>query len=483
MTARGRAAVIDIGSNSVRLVVYAGSKRSPEPVFNEKVMAGLGGGLTADGDLSEAAMERALSELHRFRLLLDHFGIDNVHAVATAAVRDAGNGPDFIKAVRKLGIPGRIVEEEEEARLAGYGVIGSMIDADGIVGDLGGGSLELVDVEAGETRAAVSLPLGILRTTDDAGSEKAARKCIRSAIAEHGLSGAARGRALYLVGGSWRSLARAHMLLTDYPLKVTHEYRLPTGADLARLRRFAATDDARLGQAISSARLSSLPVAAMLLNLVADELEPDTILTSAFGIREGLLYSLLPRSARRQDPLVAALDDSGQHDFDTHADGYALDRWIGRLFDDPPAVGRIRRAACLIAASAGKAAGPFRAERAIEAALHGNWPAIDPPSRVAIAQALRTSFGRSKPINAALAGLCSEAGLQRAHEWGLALRLALRFSGGASPILAKSRLERRDGSLRLVAPPRQSALVTEVVQKRLVDLADALGLGAVIAAR
>jgi exopolyphosphatase/guanosine-5'-triphosphate,3'-diphosphate pyrophosphatase len=481
MAARTRAAVIDIGSNSVRLVVYAGAERAPEPIFNEKVMAGLGVGLKADGNLSEATMERALAELKRFRLLLDQFRIDQVHVVATAAVRDARNGADFVKRIRKTGLPCRVLEGEEEARLAGDGVISSIIDADGIVADLGGGSLELVDVAGGATGEALSLSLGVLRTEANESGEKAARKLLRSALKEHDLRRAAAGRSLYLVGGSWRCLAKAHMILTDYPLKVTHEYDLPAG-DLSRLRKFVASDDPRLAKDISIARMTSLPVAAMLVDLLAEELDPAAIIISAFGIREGMLYSLLPRKTRRQDPLIAALDDSGHHDFEAFADGFVLDRWIGGLFDDAPEVERIRLAACLIAASAGKAAGPFRAERAIEAALHGTWPAIDAPARVILAQALRSTFGRTKPISPRLASLCSEEELVRAHEWGLALRLALRFSGGASPILKTSRLVHDGSSLRLQVPPSKAALVTEVVQRRLLELGDALGLGAVIAA-
>ena len=481
MAARTRAAVIDIGSNSVRLVVYSGAERAPEPIFNEKVMAGLGVGLKAKGELSEAAMERALAELKRFRLLLDQFRIDQVHVVATAAVRDARNGTDFVKRIRKIGLPCRVLAGEEEARLAGEGVISTTLDPNGLVADLGGGSVELVDVAGGATGEAFSLPLGTLRAEADADGEKAARKLLRASVKKHGLRGTARGRALYLVGGSWRCLAKAHMMLTDYPLRVTHEYALPV-EDLGRIRRFAASDDPRLLKDISPLRLASLPVAAMLAKLLAEELEPAAVIISAYGIREGVLYSLLGKKARREDPLIAALGDSGQHEFEAFADGFVLDRWIEGLFDDEPATQRIRLAACLLAASAGKATGPFRAERAIEAALHGNWPAIDAPARVVLAQALRSSFGRSKPINAALASLCSEAELVRAHEWGLALRLALRFSGGASPILKTSRLIHDGSSLRLLVPPSKAALVTEVVQRRLLELGDALGLGAVIAA-
>jgi exopolyphosphatase/guanosine-5'-triphosphate,3'-diphosphate pyrophosphatase len=480
MAARTRVAVIDIGSNSVRLVVYAGAERAPEPIFNEKVMAGLGAGLKRNGDLSEASMDRALAELTRFRLLLDQFGIDDVHVVATAAVRDSGNGPDFVRSIRKLGLPCRVLEGEEEARLAGSGVISSTLDADGLVADLGGGSVELVDVADGTTGEAFSLPLGTLRATADNDGEKAARKLLRASVKEHGLRGAAKRRTLYLVGGSWRCLAKAHMILTDYPLKVTHEYLLPVD-QLGRLRRFVSSSDPRLAKDISPMRLAGLPVGAMLVKLLAEELEPDQVVVSAYGIREGLLYSLMSRKAQRHDPLIAALGDAGHHDLESLADGFVLDRWISGLFDDPPEMARIRLASGLLAASAGKATGPFRAERAIEAALHGNWPAIDAPSRVLLAQALRSSFGRTKPIAQPLADLCHGEELIRAHEWGLALRLALRFSGGASPILEKSRLQNDGSSLRLVVPRNQAALVTEVVQRRLLELGDALGLGPVIA--
>ena len=150
-------------------------------------------------------------------------------------------------------------------------------------------------------------------------------------------------------------------------------------------------------------RLAGLPVGAMLVKLLAEELEPEAIMVSAFGIREGLLYSLLPKRVRKQDPLLAALDDSGYGELAAYADGFVLDEWISGLFDDEPHLARLRCAAALLAASAGKATGPFRAERAIEAALHGNWPAIDAQERVLIAQALRSSFGRTKPIALPLA--------------------------------------------------------------------------------
>ena len=445
-------------------------------------MAGLGAGLGRTATCRPATMERALAELRRFRLLIDQFRIDQVHVVATAAVRDARNGADFVRQIRNIGLPAEVLAGEEEARLAGDGVISSIIDADGIVGDLGGGSLELVDVAGGATGTAFSLPLGALARRG--GCRGRARRAQAAALgASRIMACGPRPAAVRSIWSAARGarLAKAHMILTDYPLKVAHEYALPP-ADLARLGKFAASDDPRLAKDIPPLRLASLPVAAMLAKLLVEELEPSAILISAFGIREGLLYSLLSRKVRRLDPLIAALDDSGHHDFEAFADGFVLDRWIEDLFDDAPQVARIRLAACLIAASAGKAAGPFRAERAIEAALHGSWPGIDAPARVVLAQALRSTFGRTKPINPRLAGLCSEEELVRAHEWGLALRLALRFSGGASPILKTSRLIHDGSSLRLLVPPSKAALVTEVVQRRLLELGDALGLGAVIAA-
>src|SRR5918998_5198028 len=180
-------AIVDIGSNSIRLVVYDGLDRIPSVIFNEKVMAGLGESLSQSGALSEASQDRAVAALRRFALLAKQMGVKRARVVATAAVRDASNGAAFLKRVRATGFKPEVLSGEQEAMMAGQGVLSGIPEADGIVGDLGGGSLELVDVADGTVRNKASLPFGVLRL-DGAGAkgEKAVQKELQKALRDTG---------------------------------------------------------------------------------------------------------------------------------------------------------------------------------------------------------------------------------------------------------------------------------------------------------
>ena len=465
-------AIIDIGSNSVRLVVYLGAQRVPFPIFNEKVLAGLGSGLAKSGAISTAACERALQALKRFKLLVDHMGAVATHVVATAAARDASNGPDFVARIERLGLPCRVLSAAEEATLAGLGVVSGIPDADGIAGDLGGGSLELVDIAGGHATKPISMPLGVLRVDSNG---KRAREMLRDGIRAAGLAEVSRGRALYLVGGSWRALARIDMIATDYPLPIIHEYRMaPQRA--AELRRIADPGDARWATAIAPARLASSPAAAMLLAMLVEELRPSQLVLSAFGIREGLLYSQLPPKQRELDPLIAAARELSDGGGRPQAQGDSLETWIAGAFDDPAPLLPIRLSACLLADLAWQANPQFRADRAVEQALHGNWVGIDAAGRVMMAQALSSAFGRDKLPDPRLAQLCKPRQLLRARQWGLAIRTAQRLSGGISSVLADTGLRVLDGALQLEVPSREGDLVNDGVLRRLARLADSMDL-------
>ncbi|MEO7814827.1 MAG: Ppx/GppA family phosphatase, partial [Sphingomicrobium sp.] len=332
MRPRKPVAIIDIGSNSVRLVVYSGAPRAPAPIFNEKVLAGLGVGLNETGRLSPEAWERALAALRRFRLLVRHMGIGEIRTVATAAVRDAANGPEFVHAIGKLGLDCQVLSAEQEAWLAGEGVLAAIPDADGIVGDLGGGSLELVEVKDGVTMRGISIPIGVIRNGDAAH----VAATLRTALADSGLAQRGRGRGFYMVGGSWRALARIDMIVTGYPLPITQQYRIAP-ARAAELVQIVDSPDPKWAKAIAPARLASSGVAAMILAELARAIEPGALIASAFGIREGILFSSLKAGIRRQDPLIEAARyaGGGERRFGEHGD--LLDRWIGGAFDDAPA--------------------------------------------------------------------------------------------------------------------------------------------------
>jgi exopolyphosphatase/guanosine-5'-triphosphate,3'-diphosphate pyrophosphatase len=444
------------------------------------VLAGLGSGLDRSGTLPEEAREKTLAALRRFRLLLDHMKVKRTQVVATAAVRDARDGAEFVEEVERIGLECEVLTAEEEALLAGQGVLSGIPDGDGLVGDLGGGSLELVDIAEGKATDGISLPLGVLRLDPSPSGEREARKALKAALKKSPLREQARGRTFYMVGGSWRALARIDMLATDFPLPITHQYKMkPVRAK--ELRKLVRVLDPRLTSAAAPPRLATSPVAAMILEILVDELEPSQLVVSTYGIREGLLYSKLKPSVRRADPLIEEARDAGggEHRFGEHGD--LLDAWIAPLFDDEPAMRRLRLASCLLADVAWQSNPGFRADRGIEMALHGNWVAVTPPGRVIMAQALSANFGRDRLPDVRVIQLCKEEQLRRAHCWGLAMRLGQRLSGGVSSVLKRTSLSEVNGAVQLTVRRSEEALIGDQVERRLIRLAEALGREPVIA--
>lgn len=461
-------------------MVYAGPKRIPTPIFNEKVLAGLGVGLDRSNRLPKEGREKALAALARFGLLIDHMRVKQTQVVATAAVRDAVDGPEFVREVERLGFRCAILSAQDEAELAGEGVISGIPDANGIVGDLGGGSLELVSVANGIPSGGISVPLGVLRLEASAGGERQARKLLRAALKESMLKESAPGRTFYMVGGSWRALARVDMLATDFPLPITHQYRMKPGR-AKELRKLVRDLDPKFATAATPPRLATAPVAAMLLELIVEELEPSELLVSTYGIREGLLYSRLKKKERKIDPLIEEAREAGgsEHRFGQHGD--LLDQWIEPLFDDLPAMRRLRLASCLLADVAWQSNPGFRADRGIEMALHGNWVALTPSERVIIAQALTANFGRDRLPDVRLGSLCKNEQLTRAHCWGIAMRLGQRLSGGVGSVLKRTSLELTNGAVRLCVRKGEEALIGDQVRRRLARLAEAMGREGVVA--
>jgi exopolyphosphatase/guanosine-5'-triphosphate,3'-diphosphate pyrophosphatase len=290
-------AIVDIGSNSIRLVVYAGAPRIPSVIFNEKVLAGLGTGLAETGRLSQQAQDRAIAALKRFRLLIRQMKVKRTRVVATAAARDAANGAEFLDQIRSLGFKPEVISGEMEGVLAGEGVLSGIPDAEGIVGDLGGGSLELAGVGGGKVGRSISLPLGVLRIGEpNAKTEERVRRKLRSALTETGLLGWGRDRPFYLVGGSWRALARLDIISSGYPLPITHQYRMARGrpAELRKLIKSLDKTDPKSIPTLTASRIPTLPAAKLVLTALAEELQPSELIVSSFGIREGLLYHDLP---------------------------------------------------------------------------------------------------------------------------------------------------------------------------------------------
>lgn len=468
-------AVIDIGSNTVRLVIYAGPRRAPSVWLNEKVTARLGRELVTTGRIPEKAAAIALRGLARFAAIITDVGVAQVQVVATAAVRDASNGPEFVDRVRALGLDVRVLSGEEEAAAAAYGVIGAFPGARGVVADLGGGSLELVAIGDDTFSHGVSLPLGTLRLPAlRDGGPAAMSAAVIGALAEAGWDEPQSGT-LYLVGGTWRALASYAMHAEGHPLSDPHALSLTleqADAVAAQVAQMSAEELAAIS-GIPSSRASGLPDAAAMLRALLAELQPETLVFSSWGLREGLLFRKLDALTRAQDPLLAAVaaftcprGSSVQHATQVAA-------WTAAAHGGNE---QLRLAATMLALAAIRLEPNMRLDHSVDWALHKRWLGLDHSGRAHIAAALRASCGKPEPTGSLLA-LADRAELREAAGWGLAIRLCRRFAAGSQVSLMTSRLERRDDTLVLSIDPARAQMVSDNVESDLKALASWLGLG------
>ena len=473
----GPVGIIDIGSNSVRFVAYGGTERVPSVLFNEKLMAALGRGVARNGKLDDQAMDLTLRALARFRQLAKEMGLKRLHTVATAAVRDADNGKAFLKRIADIGLKARVISGDEEAELAGLGVVSAIPQANGIVADLGGGSLELIGVARGAVGEGVTLPLGVLRLGDEPDRGDIART-IRHGTKGGRLKDAARGKNLYLVGGSFRALALLDMKIMGHPLPIVHNHRILAERlpDIRSALERLSLDELKANTQISGPRIPTLPAVVTLLDTMIHVLGPRKIYVSAFGLREGLLYRDLDSLTKEEDPLLAAALEVGERlgRFGDH--GAALDIWMDSLFpDETTEMQRLRLAACLLGDIAWNAHPDFRSERAVDMAIHGNWVGIDSHGRAILGRALCSAFSGEEMFSTKLSALLKPGEEERVAAWGRALRLAQRLSGGTETLLRKTSINLAAGRVVLSIPEKYRALYSEAVERRLLQLARALG--------
>ncbi len=301
-------AIVDIGSNSVRLVVYEAPRRSPTPFYNEKVLCGLGRSLETTGQLGEESVMRALAALRRFRAVAKRLGAKGLNVIATAAAREAENGADFIARAEDIcGCSISVLSGRHEAKFAARGVIAGIQNVNGLAGDLGGGSLELIDIKDRRLVGGITLPLGSLRLIDLSGGDlAAARSFVDEQLDRADWLSKGTGRPFYAVGGTWRAFARLHMEQTRYPLRVMHDYRMSIDEALkfAHLLDHLSPFSPEGIDDVSSARRETVPYGALVLERLIPRVRPSELVFSAFGVREGMLYSLISKAERRRDPLL-----------------------------------------------------------------------------------------------------------------------------------------------------------------------------------
>ncbi len=490
LEARGRlpgepVAIIDIGSNSVRLVSYEAQVRSPTPTFNEKVLCGLGRGVSTTGALPEDGVAKALAALRRFRVLLHSMRISDVRALATAAVRDAANGTQFIeRAQEALGRPVDILSGQREAQLSALGVISSIHEADGIVGDLGGGSLELINVRHGNVGRGVTLPLGGLSLMDASErSPKKAAKIVREVLAKAKPLDILTGRTFYAVGGTWRALARLHMWQRNYQLHVMHNYVIPSrdALEFARLVERVEADALSSIEAVSSARRPLLAYGAAVLEEIIRRSGPKEIVISALGVREGLLYESLTEQERAEDPLISAAREFNSLRSRAPAHGEELFEWTTQMLrsshlEETAEEARLRHAACLLSDVGWRAHPDYRGEQSLNLIANASFIGIDHPGRAYLALAASyRHIANEDEIGSDLRSLVSPRLLDRARILGAAMRVAYIVSAAMPGILPRTPLICQRGKVVLALPPDLADLNSERLQNRLKQFAKLIG--------
>jgi exopolyphosphatase/guanosine-5'-triphosphate,3'-diphosphate pyrophosphatase len=481
-----RCAVVDLGSNSVRLVVYEGHTRNPVSIFNEKAVLRLGRGLSATGRLNEDGMAQAFTVLHRYHAVARAMGADPFEILATAAVRDATNGHAFVDKLRARmpGVPIQILSGAEEAAFSAMGVLCGIPTADGVLADIGGGSLELVRLAAGERGASHTTALGVIRLAERSEQDPVRARAIADAdLAEVPWLSEGIGRDLFLVGGAWRAMARIHMAQIGYPLHMVHHYAIgrDEARDLAGVIGSAGRRSLERLPAISRRRIDDLPYAAIALRRVLRATGARRVVFSASGLREGWFMQRMPREIRAEDPLLAAGREMAARLSRDPILPPALIAWTDPLFPtETPDAHRLREASCWMSDIGSHDHPEFRAEQAFLRVLRQPGIGLDHHARAFLALAIAMRY-EAEEIGEFLRParlLLDVASAHRAEVLGTALRLAYTLSAGTSDLLAGTSLAMTGGRLVLRLAEDTGVFAGESVMRRLDRLAHAVGLEA-----
>lgn len=493
-------AVVDIGSNSVRLVIYEGAVRAVVPLFNEKVLCGLGRYVAETGALGREGIDRVLATLSRFRTIVTSVHACELRAVATAAVREASDGETFLREGRQvLGVPIRVLSGEEEAAYAAQGLKMAFLSPDGIVGDLGGGSLEVIDIRAGRATGlvpggdledrAVTLPLGGLRLIEAAkGKPDKAVAIVDKALDQVDWLQHGEGRSFFAVGGTWRSFARLHMERQSYPLHVMQGYRMPIqevidlAVELRKSRRIMSVPNIDV---VSTSRWDVLPFGATALERLLLRIKPMDVVVSVFGVREGVFYDILSKDERRKDPLISFCTDYARLRSRSPEHALELCTWTDALFnrDDLKETAderRLRRAACLLSDISWRAHPDYRGEQSLNVIAHAALSGIDHPGRMFLAMSVYhrhsgKGSGDARYMSGRMKTVMSRRAHKRAKIIGQAVRAAHMLSTGMAGVVTRTPIAYEGDALVLDIPRDLAGLDGERLRRRFLALAKTLG--------
>ncbi len=468
--------IVDIGSNSVRLVVFDGPGRCPSCLFNEKVLCGLGRNLVSKGVLGKVPVKKALEALQRFRALADQLNIGKLEVIATAAAREADDGAQFIEeAEARVRGPIRVLTGKEEARLALSGVYSAFNNAKGVAGDLGGGSLELVGVGKDVKSEWATLKLGGLRLMDTSGGKlPKARQIARQQFKKVKWLENYSGQAFYAVGGTWRAFAKIHMGWRDYPLRILHSYQIPAGEalELARTVQERPIEFFDGVDGISGGRRQLLPYGAVVLEQLIHALDPREIIISASGIREGLHFEGLDDNVKKLDPLLCACESLARHRSRSVTHAFELCSWTDEIFKaldkESAEERRLRHAACLVSDVGWRIHVDYRGEQSVNVIDNAAFAGVDHAGRAFMALTLffRNEGIKKSEVTRKLRGLMSERAYSRARNLGAALRAAHMISAGRAGSLEKTQLKVTGKTFVLELPGDMANLNGERLRNR-----------------
>lgn len=480
-------AVIDVGSNSVRLVLFRVEDRALWPVFNEKTMAGLGRGARQTGRLNPDGVEAALRTLKRFAALLDAKGVSARHAVATAAVRDCEDGPDFVaRVLEDTGLEIEVLSGEAEGRYSALGVLAGVGEAHGVAGDLGGSSLELAKLSGRKPGEAITLPLGPLAVLSGADDTRAFRPLVDEALERAAPLLNASGDTFYAVGGAWRAFAQLSMALNDYPLHLLHQYEL-SAAQIGRTADFAVSQsESSLASVpgVSSKRAGMLGYAALLLKRIVRQGGFKRVVFSANGLREGVVCGADMRLVTEGDPLISGAEALARNAAPDLSFGRVLGDWIEPVFsDERNCFGgerdvRVRQTAARLADMGSRMHPDHRADLSCTQTLYAPFGGASHRERAFLALAVHHRYAgkKSRDEGCASRRLLDEDEEGAALKLGLALRFGAAISGRSAKVLQSFALERTRSELVLKVNPGSEALVVERARHRFEQLCGVLGL-------
>ena len=479
--ASNRIAIIDVGSNSVRLVIFDGMTRAPAPIFNEKVMCGLGRDPEDTGKLNPEGVELAVVAMQRFATLLQAMKVSHIDVLATAAVRAASDGQEFCDRIhRETGLTVKVIDGLEEARLSALGIISGDPRASGIMGDIGGGSLELVLLDQGEIKKRVSVPLGAMRLHAVFASDRAR---LTAEINRHldtidWLKEAA-GQQLFAVGGAWRSIAKLFIAQEDYPISVVHNLAMPRGEteELTHIISQQSRISLEKVGGVSKRRIDSLPHASLVMNMLLARMKPREVVFSGHGLREGWMYEVLPEDLRQRDPLLDACLSFAEDGERFHQHGEELFRWCAPIFSGlPQNLERLRLAACIIGDIGWNEHPDYRAIQSYNRILRHPYLDLNHHDRVFLAYAIGSRYTGNFKGDESSDRILDEETRVTGRIFGHVIRLGHTLSGGAEGILSKTALKLEDGKMILEFDKSISTLYGEVVEQRLSKLAKLMNL-------